>query len=105
MCPSGATYLLVDCWVLGLLLYIPVNDKIDEDSSDWLLFNATWAIFQLLVYDDVKKLHFNEMMIISSLFYINKLSRIFLVLAHWNNTQQSTSKYVAPLGHNVIIYE
>jgi len=33
-------------------------------------------------YDDVKKLHFNEMMVITSLFYINKLSRIFIVLAH-----------------------
>ena len=50
--------------------------------SDWLLFNANSAIFQL--YYGENKLHFNEMM--SALYETNTFSWIFIVLAHWNNS-------------------
>ena len=39
--------------------------------SEWLLFNANSAIFQL--YHDKNKLIFNEMMMRSALYYINTL--------------------------------
>ena len=51
--------------------------------SEWLLFNANSAIFQL--YCGENKLIFNEMMR-STLYYTNMLSWILLVLAHWNNS-------------------
>jgi hypothetical protein len=46
--------------------------------SEWLLFNANSAIFQL--YHDENKLIVNEIM-----YKTNTLSWIFIVLAHWNN--------------------
>ena len=59
--------------------------------SELLLFNAKWAIFQL--YHGENKLHFNEMMM------TNMVSWIFIVLAHWINTQWFVGRHVAPLGH------
>ena len=52
--------------------------------SEWLLFNANSAVFQL--YHGENKLIFSEMMIRSALFQTNKLSWIFIALAHWNNS-------------------
>ena len=52
--------------------------------SEWLLFNANSAIFQL--YDGENKLIINEMMMRSALFQTNTPSWIFIVLAHWNNS-------------------
>ena len=52
--------------------------------SEWLLFNANSAIFQL--YHDEKKFIFIEMMTMSDLYLTNTLSWIFIVLAHWNNS-------------------
>ena len=55
-----------------------------EWVSAWLLFNAISAIFQL--YYGENKLIVNEMMIRSALYQTNRLSLIFIVLAHWNNS-------------------
>jgi hypothetical protein len=52
--------------------------------SEWLLFNANSAIFQL--YYGENKLLFNEMMMSSALFYTNTLSWSFIVVGHWNNS-------------------
>jgi hypothetical protein len=52
--------------------------------SEWLLFNANPAIFQL--YHGENKLIFNEMMMRSGLSNTNTLSSIFIVLAHQNNS-------------------
>jgi hypothetical protein len=52
--------------------------------SEWLLFNANSAIFQL--FHGENKLIFNEMMIKSILYYTNMLSWIFIMLAHWNDS-------------------
>jgi hypothetical protein len=52
--------------------------------SEWLLFNANSAIFQL--YHDETKLIFNEMMMMSTLNKTNMLSWICILLAHWNNS-------------------
>jgi hypothetical protein len=50
--------------------------------SEWLMFNANSAIFQL--NHDENNLIFIEMMMKSALFQTNTLSWIFIVLAHWN---------------------
>ena len=55
-----------------------------ERVSEWLLFNANSANFQL--YHGENNLIFNDMMMRSALFYANTLSWIFIVLAHWNNS-------------------
>jgi len=55
--------------------------------SEWLLFNAKWAIFQL--YHGERKDLFGEMMMVSALYYTNMLSWIF--------------RYIAPLGHIILI--
>ena len=52
--------------------------------SEWLLFNANSAIFQL--YHGENKLIFIEMMMRSALFLTNTLNMIFILLAHWNNS-------------------
>ena len=49
--------------------------------SEWLLFNASSAIFQL--YRGENKLIFYEMMMMFTLY--NTLSWISIVLAHWSN--------------------
>ena len=54
-----------------------------EWVSEWLLFNTKSAIFQL--YHGENKSIFNERMILD-LHAI--LSWIFIVLAHWNNSQR-----------------
>jgi hypothetical protein len=54
--------------------------------SEWLLFNANSAIFQL--YHGENKLIINEMMMRSTLYYTNMLSWIFIVLANWNNSSR-----------------
>jgi hypothetical protein len=50
------------------------------------LFNAKFTHFQLL--HGQKTLYYNEMMMMFSLYYTNKLSYIFIhvVLAHWNKS-------------------
>ena len=48
--------------------------------------NTNTAIFQL--YHDKNRLIFNEMMMRSTLYKINTLSWIFIMLAHWNNSPQ-----------------
>jgi hypothetical protein len=64
--------------------------------SEWLLFNANSAIFQL--YHEKNKLIFNEMMMRSTLYQINMLSWLFTVLAHWNNSLQiATSPHLDTL--------
>ena len=52
--------------------------------SEWLLFNANSAIFQL--YRGEKKWIFNDMMMRSALYKTNTLSWTFKVPAHWNNS-------------------
>ena len=52
----------------------------------WLLFNAKPAIFQL--YYGENKLYFNEMIWILLCTKPTRLSRIFIVLAHWSNSPQ-----------------
>ena len=56
--------------------------------SEWLLFNANSAIFQL--HNGKNKFDFDEMMIMtmSALYLTNMLSWIFIMLAHWNNSLQ-----------------
>ena len=44
------------------------NDDDNGKKSEWLLFNANSAIFQLLVYHGENKIIFNEMMMRSALF-------------------------------------
>jgi len=52
--------------------------------SERLLFNAISAILQL--YHGENKLIFNEMMMRSTFYYINRFSWNFIVLTHWNNS-------------------
>jgi hypothetical protein len=48
------------------------------------LFNANSTIFQL--YHGENNLIFNEMMMMSALYWANTLSWNIIVLAHWNNS-------------------
>ena len=67
---------------LFIIYRIPlVTQCIPSWVSEWLLFYAISAIFQL--YHGKNKLIFNEMMMRSPLYYPNMLSWIFIVLAHW----------------------
>ena len=52
--------------------------------SEWLLFNANFAIVQL--YHGEHKLIFNGMMMRSVFYKDSMLSWIFIVLAHWNDS-------------------
>ena len=52
--------------------------------SEWLLFSANAAIFQL--YHGENRLIFNGMMHRFALYKTNTLSCIFIVLTHWNNS-------------------
>ena len=54
--------------------------------SEWLLFYANSAIFQL--YHGENKLIFNEMMMRSALYLTNTQTWIFIVLVRWNNSPQ-----------------
>jgi hypothetical protein len=49
----------------------------------------------------LRLLIFNEVMMRSTLYYTNRLSWIFIVLVHWNNSLQVEN--VAPLGHIILI--
>ena len=55
-------------------------------SLEWLLFITERAIFQLVVYHDKNKIHFNEMMMMSALYWSNTPSWISIVLVHWDNS-------------------
>jgi hypothetical protein len=48
-------------------------------SREWVIVNAKLAIYQ--IYHGKNKLQFNEMMM-STLYYTNTISWIFIVLAH-----------------------
>jgi len=64
---------------------VPITScNVNIRVSEWLLFNANSAIFQL--YHGVNMLIFNEMMMRSALYYNNTLSWNFIVLAHCNNS-------------------
>jgi len=65
-------------------LYLPFDIQIIRLVSEWLLFSANSAIFQL--YYGEKKLIYNEMMMRSAFFKTNELSWILIVLAPWNNS-------------------
>jgi hypothetical protein len=57
-------------------------------KSEWLIVvysQPKWAIFQL--YHVENNVHFDEIAMMSALYLTNKLSWIFIVLAHWNNSQ------------------
>ena len=60
-------------------------------ASEWLLFNANSAIFQL--YHGENKLIINEMMIRFVLYFTNKLSWIFIVLDHRNSLRIDMSPH------------
>ena len=53
--------------------------------SEWLLFNAKWAIFQL--YHGENKLLVHSMIMMYTLYYTIRLDSI--VLANWNNSPDS----------------
>ena len=57
---------------------------VNLDNNEWLLFNTKWAIISYNHGEN--KIHFNEIMIISTSYYTSTLSWIFTVLAHWNNS-------------------
>ena len=57
------------------------------------------AIFQLHVYHDENNLHFDEMIIMSALYYTNTLSWILIV----SLKQQSLGRHVNSLGHITLI--
>ena len=63
-----------------------------------MLLTANLAIFQL--YHGKNKLIFNEMMMRSALYQTNMLSWIFIVLAHWNNSQPVRYKR----GSNLVVF-
>jgi hypothetical protein len=63
--------------------YPESNNRSNNNVSEWLLFSANSAPFQL--YHGENKLIVNEMMMRSALYSINSLSLIVIVLAHWNS--------------------
>jgi hypothetical protein len=52
-----------------------------KNSNEWLLFNNIWAIFH-----GGNKLHLNDDDDVPFVLDQHTLSRIFIVLAHWNNS-------------------
>ena len=70
-----------------------------EWVSEWWLFNANSAIFQL--YHGKSKLIFNEMMMRSAMCYTNTLSWIFIVLTHGNNSPRIDMS--TPRWHIILI--
>jgi hypothetical protein len=54
----------------------------DQLKGEWLLLNANSAISWR------EQVTFDEMMMMSALYYINMLSWLFIELAHWNNSPQ-----------------
>jgi len=63
-----------------------------------LLFNAYLAIFQ--PYHGENKLHFNELMMMSALYWNNALGWTFSASSI---KQQSVDRHVAPPGHIILI--
>jgi CRISPR/Cas system endoribonuclease Cas6 (RAMP superfamily) len=59
------------------------NKKNKWISTGWLLFNVKWMICSLS--HDANKLHSDDMMR-STLYKINTLNWIFIVLIQWNNS-------------------
>ena len=72
---------------------------IENVVSEWLLFNAYSAIFQL--YHGKNKLIFNEMMMNPALYQTNTLSSAFIVLTHWNNNPRVDMSL--HFGHIILI--
>jgi hypothetical protein len=66
-----------------LIIRIPGENHRAVGVSEWLLFKANSAIFQL--YHGDNKLIFKEMMMKSALFQTNKLSWFFIAIVHCNN--------------------
>jgi hypothetical protein len=66
----------------------------DQLKGEWLLLNANSAISWR------EQFTFDEMMMMSALYYINMLSWLFIELAHWN---KSTGRHVAPPRHIILI--
>jgi hypothetical protein len=67
--------------------------------SEWLLFNANLAIYQL--YHGENKLIFNVMVMKSPCTRSTRLVGFCILLAHWNNSPWD--KHVIPLGHIILI--
>ena len=70
-------------------------------ASEWLVFNAKWAICQQ--YHGENTLYFNEMIMMFALYYINTLGWIYIVLAvslnlSFSLKQQSVGRHVTPLS-------
>ena len=65
---------LWSCFRLGYM-YTCIN---------WLLFQLKWVEFQLYLWQE--QVTFDEMIMISTFYYTNTLSWIFIVWAHWNNS-------------------
>ena len=49
-----------------------------------VVYTDKLPIFQLQVYHGKNNLHFDEMLMMSALYYTNRLHWIFIVLAPWN---------------------
>ena len=73
-------------YVCRIGIYGTVMCIASTTTSEWLLFNANSAIFQL--YHGENRLICNEMIMRSTLYEINRLSWMFIVLAHWNKSLQ-----------------
>ena len=70
-------------------------------SSELVLFNVKWAIFQL--YHGENNLHFDEMKMMSDLYQTNTISSIFIVVDQSSNRPQrdmspdsDTSSWIQP---------
>ena len=68
--------------------------------SEWLLFNANSAIFQL--YDGENKSIFNEMKTMRSAFVLDQHTNLDFYSAS-SLKQQSAGRHVAPPGHIILI--
>ena len=68
--------------------------------SEWLLFNANSAIYQL--YHGENKLIIDEMMTRSALYKTNTLHELYFHSAS-SLKQHSAGRHVAPLGHIILI--
>jgi hypothetical protein len=56
-------------------------------ASEWLLLNVKWTFLSAISWrEQITFRFFDEMMMMSALYYTNTLRWIFIVLAHWNNS-------------------
>jgi hypothetical protein len=67
---------------------------LSEQMSDWLLFKAIWAIWQL--YYRENKLRRLDLMM-SALNYTNTLCSIFVVFDYWSNSPR------VDMSHHIIL--